>query len=545
MITFSIIISLVLLMNLNYFNFFSFIVLCAGLHSCQKAELLSTNNVATPVITTKGTSTFNTMLGVNAFEWNFLQNPSNASDGMQIYEPKMQLVTTFTGVRHYLDWGRIESQQGKYTFSPTHNGGWNLDAMYQRCKTDNIDVLICLKTCPDWLLQTYPADQRDAENVPMPYGSNKADPKSYVLQAKAGFQLAARYGSNKNVDASLVSVDNTPRWTNDPVNQVKTGLGLIKYIECDNERDKWWKGDKAHQTAEEYAANLSAFYDGHKGTLGKGVGVKNADPNMLVVMAGLATADPSYVSAMIDWCKKNRGYKSDGSVNLCFDIINYHLYSNNNKSNNGTATQGEAPELSEAGQTAASFVKLGTTYHLPVWVTEAGYDVNSQSPQRAIKIGNKDEVLTQADWITRTALLYARCGIQKLFFYELYDDNLSSSTQYASSGLVTGDLKRKPAADYILQVKNLIGNFTYQETINQNPLVDVYKSGNKTIYALVVPDQTGKVASYTLSVPATSKQVIIHKLAVGAGVTSDSSQQVSNGKITVSVSETPTFVELQ
>jgi hypothetical protein len=92
----------------------------------------------------------------------------------------------------------------------------------------------------------------------------------------------------------------------------KTGLGLIKYIECDNERDKWWKGPKAQQTPEEYAANMSAFYDGNKGKLGKNAGIKTADPNIMVVMGGLANADPNFVIKMIEWCRKNRGLKADG-----------------------------------------------------------------------------------------------------------------------------------------------------------------------------------------------------------------------------------------
>ena len=50
--------------------------------------------------------------------------------------------------------------------------------------------------------------------------------------------------------------------------------------------------------------------------MGKGVGVKNADPNMMVVMAGLSTANPDYVKGMIDWCKEFGGDKADGSVNL-------------------------------------------------------------------------------------------------------------------------------------------------------------------------------------------------------------------------------------
>ncbi|WP_352432871.1 hypothetical protein [Mucilaginibacter sp. PAMB04168] len=523
---------------------FLFLLTIPSLIDCRKfnhtEEAISV--VSTP-LAQGDTTAFKNLLGVNAFEWNFLQNPADVNNGMQIYEPKMQVIKTFAGVRHYLDWGRIESKQGQFTFSPTHSGGWNLDAMYQRCKTENIDVLVCLKTCPDWLLQTYPGNERDAENVPMPYGSDKLQPKSYVLQAKAGFQFAARYGSNLNVEKALLTVNTTPRWTGDQANEVKTGLGLIKYIECDNERDKWWKGDKAHQSAEEYAANLSAFYDGHKGTLGKGVGVKNADPKMQVVMAGLAATDAQYVAKMIDWCKQNRGYKTDGSVNLCFDVINFHLYSNDHQSNNGKATQGIAPELSEAGKVAADFVTLAQTYKLPVWVTEAGYDINQQSPQRAVKVGNKDELKTQADWTIRTSLLYARFGIKKVFFYELFDDNLANPTQYASSGLVTNDLKRRPAADYILQTKNLLGNYSYRETISKTPLVDVYRNGNKVIYVLTIPDQTGKNVAYNLSLPGV-KQVTVHQLHAGTDAMESHQQSVGNNTVALTVTETPLFVEV-
>lgn len=514
--------------------------------TCRKSHVVddvAESAVAQPAVT--DTTAFKNMLGINAFEWNFLQDPGNPNNGMQIYEPKMELIKSFAGVRHYLDWEKIETQQGKYTFNPTHDGGWNLDVMYQRSKADGIDMLVCLKTCPRWLLETYPAGERDAENVPMPYGANKADPQSYILQAKAAFQFTARYGKTKQTDLSLLSVNTAPRWTGDPVNEIKTGLNLIKYIECDNERDKWWKGDKAYQKPEEYAANLSAFYDGNKGKLGKGVGVKTADPNMQVVMAGLAKPDAGYVLAMIEWCKKNRGYKANGAVDLCFDVVNFHLYANDHELNsNGNATKGVAPELSEAAKVAADFVKLANTYKLPVWVTEAGYDVNTSSPQRAVKIGDKSELLTQADWSMRTALLYARYGIKKLFFYELYDDNITNATQYASSGFVTADLKRRPAANYTLQLKNLLGNYSYRETISQNPLVDVYRLGAKTIYAMVVPTQEGKTATYNLSVSG-AKQFIIHQLSATSNTMVKRTEKPVNNSLKVTITETPVFVELQ
>ncbi|MES2873261.1 MAG: hypothetical protein V4708_06030 [Bacteroidota bacterium] len=487
----------------------------------------------------------NDMFGVNTYEWNFLQDPNSPAVGSTIYEPKMSLIKSFSGVRHYLDWEKLEDSPGSYTFNPTRRGGWNYDAIYERCKRDGILVLACLKEAPNWLYNTYPEGQRDANNVPAPYGSNLEDPASYIAQAKVAFQFAARYGSNKNVNPSLLSVNSTPRWTLDPVNEVKIGLDLIKYIEADNERDRWWLPNKrGFQTGRQYAAHLSAFYDGHKGQLGKNVGVKNADPTMKVVMGGLAKADVSYVKEMIDWCKENRGYRSDGSVDLCFDVINYHLYSNDNKSTQwGEATRGVAPELSEISRVADEFTQLSIKHagNIDVWMTEAGYDVNPGSPQRAIAIGSKSALITQADWILRSSLLYARHGIKKVFYYQLFDDNAANPIQYGSSGLADG-LKRRPAADYILQSSKLMGEYIYKETLSRDPLVDVYVLGSRKMYVLAIPDEKDRKGSYELNLPG-AKSATIYTPQAGADAMGTKTVQTSGNKLRVEVSETPVFVQ--
>src|SRR5207237_143581 len=149
-------------------------------------------------------------------------------------------------------WHKLESEEGSYTYNPTMSGGWNYDAIYERCKAEGIEVLACLKTIPDWMANTYPPADRDSENTPLRYGKDFTDPNSYLEHAKVAFQYMARYGSNTTVNPALLSVNSTPRWPGDNPNTIKIGLGLIKYIECDNERDKWWKGRKAYQTAREY-----------------------------------------------------------------------------------------------------------------------------------------------------------------------------------------------------------------------------------------------------------------------------------------------------
>jgi hypothetical protein len=447
-------------------------------------------------------------------------------------------------VRHYLNWNRVETTKGNYTFNPTNNGGWDEDIIYQRCKQDGILVLADLKNIPEWLQKTYPASSRDDDNAPVPYGQSLTDPASYADQARMAFQLAARYGCNKNIDKSLIKVDTHKRWNGDIPNEPLIGMEVLKYIECGNERDRWWGGDETHQTAEQYAANMSAFYDGNMGKLGPGVGVKAADPNMQVVMGGLATADVKFVQRMIDWCRTNRGVKPDGSVNLCFDVINYHLYSNNGDvRKQKKPTTGIAPELSITGEVANQFVKLANTLpgHPEVWVTETGYDINQESYQKAESIGLKTVLANQADWILRTSLLYTRYGVKRVFFYQLFDDHAGGTSQYATSGLAEG-IKRRPAADYILQTTTLMGDYNYIKTINNDPLVDQYKLDNKTMYVLTIPDETNRKASYTLDL-GTAAKAVIHSLKIGADVMDSRQVNTKNGKVTLEVSETPVFVE--
>ena len=326
---------------------------------------------------------------------------------------------------------------------------------------------------------------------------------------------------------------------------MRTGLGLIKYIECSNEPDKWWKGRKCYQTAREYAANLSAFYDGHKGKLGPGVGVKNADPNMQVVMAGLANTSADYLKGIIDWCKEFRGLRPDGSVDLPFDVINYHYYSCEyapaHQAGNQAGT-GVCPEFSKSEQIARRFLETAHIYaaDMPVWVTESGYDLNQGSPVRALPIGNKTPEITEADWNLRAALLYARLGIGKLFFYELYDDN-GSSQRYGTCGLINENKSRRASAAYIYQLGRYFGAYSYVSSLSTNPQVDVYTNGADTMYALYIADQQGSTANYSLPLPGHTQAYTYQPAPQSDGMKMEHLSPIQ-GRLEIAVSETPEFV---
>lgn len=475
---------------------------------------------------------FSYYLGVNGFEWNILTDPSSRENFGKVDTSKLRLAKALTAYRHYMDWDKVEHTPGNYTFSPTRSGAWDYDTLYQTLKQQNIEVLVCFKTIPDFIGNTYPEKDRDYGNPPIRYGDDLTKPASYIEQGRAAYQFMARYGYNKNATAK---VDTIPQWgPGSAANSVKTGMGLIRYIECDNERDKWWRGRIAYQTGREYAANLSAFYDGDQGRLGPGVGVKAADPGCKVVIGGIAAAEPDYVRAIIDWCKEFRG------GDLCFDVINYHHYANNGGSiQYGDATSGVAPEAGGLEAIADTFLHMSERYAAgrEVWMTESGYDIHQSSPQKVPPADGKSILETQADWILRTSLLYARTGIARLFFYQLFDDDAGKPCRFCTTGLADEQArKRRPALDYLVQANSLISDFRYKRSLSKAPFVDEYVLNNRIIYVLYV--SKGRMR-YTL--PVKTQQSIVYYPTPGAD---QLRQEQQNGTLTLELTETPLFVEV-
>ncbi len=482
------------------------------------------------------------MIGINGFAWNFVdQSGSN----IYISQQKLNGMKNFRVFRQYLDWQKSEPVEGRYYFSPQEGGGWPLDTIYKTAQENDIEMVATIQNITNWMMASYPDSLRAIDNNPAFYGSNLSDPASYIHQAKLGFQFTARYGRNQNVDPALVSVYTIPAWPGQKVNTKKIGLGTVKYIECGNEVDKHWRGRKGYLTAREYAANLSAFYDGHKGTLGPGVGVKQADSSMIVVMTGTASTTTEYFRAILDWCREFRGHRPDGQVDVCFDVINYHFYSNNAASTaNGDATRGAAPEVTGFLTAAKEFVRDAHDYlnDMPVWLTECGYDINQRSPYKAIAIGNRSVLETQADWTLRTALLCAREGLQRCYFFQVYDLDANSSTKFASMGLLNrADHSRKPAADFLYQTNKLFGSYTFREAISNDPAVDRYEHQGQNMYALVVPDETGRTASYTLNLPGYDS-AILYTPKAGSDDMDSVTLPTTAGQLSLTVTETPRFV---
>ena len=121
--------------------------------------------------------------------------------------------------------------------------------------------------------------------LPWDTGGNRENPMDYKAYSSMLYQFVARYGSNRliqdggTIDPSMLKVDEK--------NAPLAGLNLIEAIEPGNEMDRDWFSKREEATPRDLAAFLSAAIDGHMGQMGPGHGIRNADPDMKILLLGL------------------------------------------------------------------------------------------------------------------------------------------------------------------------------------------------------------------------------------------------------------------
>lgn len=288
----------------------------------------------------------------------------------------------------------------------------------------------------------------------------------------------------------------------------RTGLRFVAYIENANEPEKSWYDEPAaieeglgnpwwQMTATQYAALLSADYDGHgrsadfaiPGT-GQYLGVINADPAMRMVAGGTADFRGKYFADVVAWCRTNRqsshfGFNT-GPV-LPFDVINFHHYSTTFSSEDlgggnlpsfttryedikkapilGPAITPEADNLkNEIVQLKSNLISTTPEVsNLEWWLTEFGYDSDGPYSQVVVPpVPGQGKQKTQAQWLVRSLLEIHATGIMsKATLYELRDDPGLYGQSYGYSGLLREDFSPKPAWYYVQTLKNVLTGYKH------------------------------------------------------------------------------------
>jgi hypothetical protein len=458
-------------------------------------------------------------------------------------------LTAIGTLREYQNWEWTEHVQDLNEFQPTYDVGFELDTWYAGLKSMGVEAHVCIQQSPSYIHNS--SDERawkPLTDAQLLQPGSAMIPASYVRASDHFFQVAARYGQTAVPAAQLKLAPNQP---------VASGLGTLSWIELFNEPNGWWSGRQAFFAPYEYAAMLSAVYDGHGGTMGQGMGVKTADPKMKLSAAGLATNTTDYIETMRLWFLANR---ADGK--FAADAINFHHYSNDGHFKS-TATVGISPEDDQFASTISGWCAYRDQW-LPgveLWITEFGYDDTAPSDQRAPAIGPNSADVVQGQWLLRSVLAIAstQC-VQRAHMYMLADVSTGSGGVYATSGLLTDPgYNAKPSWFYYSTFLSWLGNFTYSSATiiasqpsvagacftnaanGQKGLVFWSPTSNATVISSVSVTVGGSSASCGLSSCSGGSGSVSYVVPTDGKTTGTVTQlSCSNGVVVVpQISETP------
>lgn len=464
------------------------------------------------------------LMGINAF----IDDPAD----------KLQCVHW---VREYHNWSWDEGDQWKFgagddgrypgfprnvnKFQPSYAGAgkWNFDSFYERLRQQDQEVFPVLQGSVDWITDAMP-------HKPGLPGKNAGDPQAYAAHADHLFQMAARYGGRKHEPAVLkLAPDQPPR----------SGMGLLHYYENWNEPDAWWADRKSYFTPYEFAAMCSADYDGHLNTMGKRAGIKNADPEAIMAMGGLAMLNLDYLKAIKLWSD----HKRNGSIP--FDVINLHHYSNENYVEN---TIGISPEEDSLKEKIECIVRYRDREMpgIKIWITEFGYDTHPNSVQGVPPILGYTREEVQAQWIVRSYLALAAAKVDAAFLYMLRDVNSGNSVKYQSSGLTTGSedgWKKKAGWYYVNTLKTRLKGMWFCGEEKTGPVWRYRFCGTERAAEIIwSPGRGSSVKDYELTCPPGGSKVQVVSFVKGADQGIEKTLQVKQHKVYIDVCENPVMV---
>ena len=471
--------------------------------------------------------------------------------------------TTVLREYHNFGWSYSRYNYPNQAMFFTSGNMGNFDERYKEYYEAGINVIPCFQ----WALTNDYSVSHKVDNEKLPVKQNnklvqttfweKFDPHTYFVYADGMFSFAARYGSNKST-ALLNTVSPHVSETKQAV-----GLGYIKWIELGNEPEGSWNGIHNYYSAYQLAALTSAGYDGHGRTLrtpvstGYHLGAKNADPNMMVAMAGVSGISNEYITALCYWMKANR---TDGKVAL--DAFNVHHYMSKQIEIEGNKLYvGMSPEEANLVETLSQLVGIRNKYYTDkeVWITEFGWDTNqsyatvNSSHAYAEYTGRQ----VQAMWLTRAYLLLSASGIDKATMYMCEDVGTVENEavgKFATSGVIgfeydsSGNVVevKKDSYFYLYTLKNTLGDYTFKrqiEAYDENVLIYEFENAKGQItYAVWCKTSDGtKSLDYQLRIDGNSATLVEAVYGDIDGVQSDLVAD-SLGYVSIDVSENPVYV---
>lgn len=427
-------------------------------------------------------------------------------------------------------------QKLEFAFNPAAAGGgtWIEDGL-KSYHNAGFDVVPSFKESFMFLTQN---SKPGLDNKPRLLHEDGNDPWAWRWIGIYFYQFAARYGSTKVPEEKLLLRADQ---------QKISGLGWVKYMQGENEADKWWLGSESEFSPEEWAAYHSVMYDGHMGRVGKklglGCGIKNADPEMKVVLGPLAHLNYDYFKRAITWWETNR--TDDGYPTYPFDAFSMHRYANSAGKQRDLNGKGISPEDFDFYSFTKEFADFSHKYDKEAWITEFGYDVNPASPQGISPSTVYRNAEVQGMWLCRSYLEMYAAGMDRAAIYMLRDV-ADGPGIFQTCGITTGKgvWARKPAWYYIKTMTEALKGCNLVSMGKKNEYgVKVYefKHGEKSAFAVWSPTSAARrIPNFPLNLPKGKYTIFALKDKKESGFQTTFEWQ--GGDFMLPVGEIPVFV---
>lgn len=421
-------------------------------------------------------------------------------------------------IREYHNFSWLLDATGKVKFT---QGTWgDMDSFYTMLHDRGIEVIPCFQAGSSVISGA----SDSVPEIPVPAGADTLDPASYAVHAQAMYQVAARYGSNKNIDMSTLNITDAQ--------EAKVGMGLLTALENSNEPNKNWSGKANYFTPYELAAMCSADYDGHEGTI-PNAGVKTADPDFKLAMGGLVGYSTmlEYLDEMKLWFDYNR---TDGR--FAVDIINVHI-----GPDDFNVDTSSFRDTINALQDWIDRNAPGTE----LWISEFEVPMNDCVTDGVDNHDNEKYQLRYAQRVARTYLIALSEGVDRITKFQLRDEGAGV---YGDSGLVTvkGEWSKKQAWYALSCMSNVLKNadLTADKSADGLCILEFTDrlSGNiiKCLWSPTNEDKT--VRNYTVSAEGAQYAYLTVPDDTAEGALSQLT--ISGGNVILDVGETPVYLTL-
>ena len=448
--------------------------------------------------------------------------PSNLSAAQIIgfnafIDDPMTAIMAGGNVREYHNFSWLYDDEGRVKFT---QGTWgDMDSFYAAMKARDISIIPCFQGGSSYISGEKPPE------IAVPKGADTTDPASYALHAQALYQVAARYGSNTDVDPSTLNVADG--------SEPKVGMGLLDAAENSNEPNKTWSGKANFFSPYELAAMCSADYDGHEGTI-KNAGVKQADPNFRLAMGGMLNTASliDYLEEMKLWFNYHR---SDGK--FAVDIINVHM---------GPDTYNpEDSGFTDRIRELKSWIAKNAP-GAELWISEFEIPMDDCETEGVDNHDNETYQLKYAQRVARTYLAALGAGVDRMTKFQLRDEG---EGVYYNSGLTTGkgEWSKKLAWYYTACMTNVLKDCYFAADMSTGDGVMQYffinRKTGESVLCYWLPTNEGKVIKdYQVQMPGPTNAYLTVPGEYAEGTVTALPGDMRS--VSIEVSETPVFVTI-